>query len=356
MKRKQIFIFLTFILLNNAFSIEIGQKIYKKIRTFGNKEYKWLKCISIEKYNSKGDVLSSNSIFCKSTYEYGDNGLLTHHKFSDGYEEWEEFNSSNQLIRRILSDGYEECYKNEEEVKIILCKENNGFINQHEYKKNYYKWYMTSGDGRELCIETYYNDEGKVIYMKDKETEYGITNFYEEKNEYTENSCKTIKNHNGEIEECVIEYEYDENGKEIHSKNNKGEERITEDSSEGKTTKIIGKEMDEDRLKNYSIMIEYDEQGRKVHTKHSNGYEEWWEYYSDNKLKMYHDNKGPETNSGDDKTGEKLNEDKNENRKEFDSRGNLIYHLLSNGYETYNEYDYYPNGVIRTKIGYEFIK
>ena len=351
MKRKQIFIFLTFFLLNNAFSIEIGQKIYKKIRILENKEYIWLKCDSIEKYNSKGNIVSSNSIFHNTTYNYGDNGLLIYSKFNDDYEEWEEFNSSNQLIHRILSDGYEEWYEYDAEGRMILCRGNNGFINQHEYKKNYYKWYMTSGDGRELCIETYYNDEGKVIYMKDKETEYGITNFSEEKNEYTENSCKTIKNHNGEIEECIIEY--DKKGNEIHWKNDQGEERYTEYNLEGNPILIKGIEMDEGKMIEFSIITEYDELGRKVHTEYSNGYEEWWEYYSDNKLKVYHDNKGSETYKRDDKKGLEY---KNENRREYDSKGNLIYNLLSNGYGSYYEYDYYPNGIIRTKVGYEFIK
>ena len=107
----------------------------------------------------------------------------------------------------------------------------------------------------------------------------------------------------------VIEYEYDSNGNEIHSKDSDGDE----------------------------IWREYDNNGNLIHCKNSDGFEYWHEY--DNNGNLIHSKSS----------------DGYEEWHEYDENGNIIHYKDSCGYEKWYECIYNDDGKIQKYITYKTI-
>ena len=172
--------------------------------------------------------------------------------------------------------------------------------------------------------------------------------------------------------------EYNENGKEIHKRNNDGGEEWTEYDTHGNISHITKSDKEEtwfayeydsmgnktyqaqgeyDELKEWHTLeenwFEYDSAGRLVHFKNSGGQEQRYEYdASGNNTYAYE--MGYETWIDYDEAGRKIHLKANwtsETWYEYDTDGNLIYERTSEK-ELFYEYDFHPNGKIKTEREY----
>ena len=97
----------------------------------------------------------------------------------------------------------------------------------------------------------------------------------------------------------------------------------------------------ENRWIDFNILYQYDEGGRCIHAQTS-GDETWREYNKDGKQTLYKSSYG----------SYKITE--------YDSNGNEIYHgyypAKGNSRREWTEYEYYPNGQLKSKKIYTFSK
>lgn len=107
---------------------------------------------------------------------------------------------------------------------------------------------------------------------------------------------------------------------------------------------------------------EYNADGKLVHSKDSHGNEGWREYNADGNLlsERHISADGEETLTVYDGRGNLLSENRicaegEERLSEYDGRGNIVYRKNPHGYETLYEYEYWENGNIKQRVKYNTV-
>ncbi|MBO7136604.1 MAG: hypothetical protein J6V73_08280, partial [Spirochaetaceae bacterium] len=172
---------------------------------------------------------------------------------------------------------------------------------------------------------------------------------------------------NGEKVTRMVKYtgfaEHDSNGKQIHFKRSDGFEKWTEYDSNG--NKIHSKRSD-----GYEFWYEYDENGNMIHY-HSKHYEDYLKkfFYTDTWYEYDENgNRTHELNSPGSECWRKYDSKGNliyykqdygyvkyeyEYEHQYNSQGNIIYTKINTGKELWYEYEYYPDGKIKTEKRFE---
>lgn len=301
--KKLVFCFVFLLCSFYIFAQNIGDKVYKEVTVDGKRVNKWLELCSEKKYNENGLLITDG----RNYYEYDDKNNIVY--YYEGYsldyiKEWHKYDSNGREI-------YFKCYKEalmfgvyEDREEWYEYDENNNRIYEKHRSYEYYKEYWNEYDSnckitKRKCSDNtseifIYDLKGNLIHKKD----FDGTDFYYEYDEennmiisYYNGKSETYKYKSGkvvyhkEVDGTRYWYEYDEKNNLIYEKYNYN----TTDSG-------------------YEYWYDYDENGNRIHTKSGNG-SEWWSVY--------------------------------------DAKGNIIYEYSRNGYQTFYEYEFYPNGKVK---------
>ncbi len=155
-----------------------------------------------------------------------------------------------------------------------------------------------------------------------------------------------LKQNNGYEER----HEYDSKGNQVHYRNSSGKESWSEYDSKGH---VLKKTFSDGSFESF----EYDSKGNEIHYTDSNGNETWFEYDSKNRL-VYtkYSPSGNEVWCEYDSKGNLIHEkwlyNNYEYWKTYDKKGREIYTKYSAGAEYWMEYEFYPNGKVKSKTTY----
>lgn len=348
--KKSFFILYLFTITSLLYSQELGDRIYKEVLLNGKVLNKWLELSVIEEYDVNGNLIHyKDNDGEEEWYEYDPEGHEIYYRNNEGKEEWHEYNSKGEeIFYKLQSDGLiKEIKIDSNNIRTEYYKANRNHLNEEhwdEYKDNNKNlWihsktiYYTTQGTKEIWYE--YDDNNQVIhgihtYEPNKEDNHETKFSYDDKG-----NLILVEDSGGRIGKTW--YEYDSNGNRIHRKDSSGYEEWFEYNSDNKL--IHGKRP------GYEEWYEYDFMNNLVHAKKTDGYEEWQEYkYNQQNQMIYHKKKD---HSGKifeewieyDKQGnirKKVihNINGSEECTKWDELGNVIYSKNSSGLETWKEY------------------
>lgn len=162
-----------------------------------------------------------------------------------------------------------------------------------------------------------YNTKGLLISVK-------TTDGIQEKYEYDENNNLI---HFYKINGKEEWYEYNSQGQKIRMKCSSGDEEYEYDSK-GNLIHKINYYINSNRIF-YETKNEYDNEGRLIHSFTTPDYESWYEYDSHGNQIHYKSDFG-------------------EQWFEYDENDHMTYYKFGDGIENWYDYEYYPNGRVKT--------
>ena len=183
MKKITLLICLLLILVGmNAFTQQLGDKVYKEVIVDGKKVNKWLMINALYDFDDKGDRTHAKFEGEEWWYDHDTNGNTIHSKSSDGLEGWFEYDAKGNKTREKWSDGEESFPEYDDRGNIICFRWSNGLLEWMEYDKKGKETHYKTSDGYEDWSE--YDTKGDLIYQKwsdgEEDGEYWF--FYEFKN------------------------------------------------------------------------------------------------------------------------------------------------------------------------------
>lgn len=315
LKRFSVALLLLFCVFSVVQAQKLGRTVRKEITINGEKISKRMKYDTLKEYNPDGKLIHSYvPKEGEEWHEYDSNGNEIYFKRSnsDIYEEgthWNKYDSSGNMIHSKYSDGSEFWFEYDEKGNKIHSK---------CFSKSYNNQYTESSGffhGKEKWEEWYEYDSNR-------------------------NNVHSTDSLGGELWK-----EYDSNGNKIHSKRSDGYEFWYEYDENGNMIHYHSKHY-EDYLKKFfytDTWYEYDENGNRTHELNSPGSECWRKYDSKGNLIYYKQDYG-------------YVKYECEYEHQYNSQGNIIYTKINTGEELWYEYEYYPDGKIKTEKRFELKK
>ena len=213
----------------------------------------------------------------------------------------DEYSADGKERHTKVSDGFEWWAEFDDNGQQIHFKNSRGYEDWYEYDKKGNLIHHKDSNGFENWHE--YDSKGNRIYYKDSDG-------HENWSEYdSKGNIIYYKDSDG----LEAWYEYDSHGNEIHVKSNKDRETWYEYKYDSKGNKIYSKETRSDYDKTFEAWYEYDKKGNEIYYKNSDGKEECYDY---------------------------------------DEFGYLVHHKEFGHIETWYEYEFYPDGKVKSRWTY----